>query len=163
MKRLYGSFAAMMLCLACSNSLELDPNARISCPDGQCPTGYVCRETIGLCIPTDTAPDAPEISGTATITPEVASQNVTVSVDFTTSVALFDRPSVRFGSNGAEFTFDPEGSDETVNRYVFFRTIDGTTPSGLQTVVVDLVSQDGLAAVERQLGTVTLDFEGPEL
>lgn len=152
---------ALFFVAACSPELSVPDDARIRCASAaECPTGTVCKQSLGLCV--RAAGDdgrAPELVD-VTLTPAVVTVGGALVLTLAADEQLGIAPDAAVTTGGhfslADSTADAEGT------YTLRYDVRGTESPGPQPVNVTLIDVFGNAA---QLvgASVTFDFVAPRL
>ena len=160
---------AQFFASACTGDLSLPAGVSYACsPSQQCPAGYVCRESDGRCMESDSEDTTPPaLSGEPTLTPPTATVGVVLTASFAVNEELGRAPEVELRAPGGKslFALDAEASD--AQDYSFVYRPSGAELSVLEeaeaTVTVTLVDLFGNVAKDLPLGTVVLDTRPPRL
>ena len=155
--------AASLLLASCFND-QVPAGVQIACDsNADCPSGYLCRTTIGRCVPSDSLDQTPPtLDGTPAIAPAVARAGVTLTVDFKVSEALAADPVVRI--EGRQLALDEAGTDRAALAYRYATEVAGNEPQGQPVpVTVDLVDVSGNSAAGLSAGNAFFDFTPPSL
>jgi len=153
---------------ACSADLEIPQTARVGCTDGPgCPSGYVCKEAVGRCLPAQASDqEPPALLGEARIEPDIGTVGSTFRVCFDVSEPLAEVPavSVDVGGRAVAMARDEEGSaDAERPAHCYGYTAGGTEVQGGRAVTADLVDLGGNVSAGVAVGSLHFDFTPPRL
>ncbi len=155
------------LCFAfgsCAVDPTLPPRAQVACTkNADCPSDRpVCRTPPGQCVAKggDVSPPA-IVEGSVTLDPPPPWRGgLAVTVGFTTTKDMATDPIVRLGTpEVANFT----RASVDGRTYGYSYDVVDTLTEGAWPLLVSLADTDGLAVEAINLGTVVLDFTGPEV
>lgn len=158
--------ACLLLVSACSVSLPIDPQAKVKCAsDVDCPAGFVCRVSIGLCVSTST-PDlvGADLLGPVAFNPPVSRQGVPLVARFSVSERLARDPIVRLvGPSQAilPMAISPSDTNADAGFYVFTADVTGNEPEGEYAVSIDLLDTAGNESLGLGGDRLRLDFTPP--
>ncbi|MFH1811909.1 MAG: hypothetical protein ABIJ09_24435 [Pseudomonadota bacterium] len=148
----------------CFFSTSVPQDVQLSCSrDESCPAGYVCQESIALCVlkaSLDTTP--PELVGGPTLDPLVGTVGQIFRLAFTVNEPLFQLPVVSLDVGGREAPFASATEAQGGPRYLYTYTADGSEAQGPRQIHIGLVDEVGTES-HPSGGLLTLDFVAPRV
>jgi hypothetical protein len=146
-------------CLEGARDCLVDPRHDRCAGDGSGQDVY-CDPGLG-CVPG--RPEAPGLTGTPRVSPEIARLGVVVEASIVVTESLSQDPVLRVdvGSRLAGMVLDPAASSPAERRYVFRYVVDGSERQGACPVLADLVDLTGQASTRLAVGSFTVDFTAP--
>ncbi|MCC6809279.1 MAG: hypothetical protein IT381_17760 [Deltaproteobacteria bacterium] len=145
---------------ACRVNLAVDTQARITCRDeGDCPSKFTCRTTIGFCVVANDPNDRPPELAGAKWSRTVGRQGDDFVVTFTVSEPLLFAPDVRLADGGAAFELVAEGDPE----YAFRLIAAPPLPEARELEVVAIATDQNGNVAQLSLGAIRFDFGAPRI
>lgn len=152
----------------CTTSVDSARQAAILCQTNEaCPSGFVCRTTLGRCVPQDevsnTGPTL--VDSSRLVVPAVAGIQTAVKIAFSVNVPLGKLPMLRLvdpmgapsSSEAHEFVLKAQHGLS----YEFAFSPGGEEREGTWSVVADLTDDFGTTSEGAVVGPLVLDFSSP--
>jgi hypothetical protein len=165
-----GALLLLASLAACKASLDLPAGALVTCSsDADCPSGWVCRTTLGRCVQPGADGTAPQLVTTSLVVtpPRVGLATATVSVAFQVSEALARDPDATLrlsGADAAARTLQLVSGDELLHAYVLaYAPVPGSDAEGdvsLVATFIDAAGNEGRVELPR---VAVFDFTPPDL
>lgn len=152
---------------ACFGGTDVIDGTTVACTsDSECPSGYVCSESLRRCVDAAFLGEAgPTLVGS--VSPRFATMESSVLVQFVASRTLGREPDVRLQGEDGETNITGTGPfvlERAVDRTYSYRyTPTGVEPEREYRVVATLADTSGNQSENLVVGTLSLDFTPPGL